>query len=111
MKLLLDANLSWRLTIKLKDHFEDCFHVDQIGLKNPATDNQIWQYAHAHGLIIVTNDIDFQNLLNFKGFPPKIILLKTGNQSNKHLEFILVKHKEEIQSFYENAEIGLLEIF
>ena len=41
MKLLLDANLSWRLTIKLKDHFDDCLHVDQIGLKNPPTDNQI----------------------------------------------------------------------
>lgn len=42
MKLLLDANLSWRLTIKLKGHFQDCFHVDKIGLNNPPTDNQIW---------------------------------------------------------------------
>lgn len=111
MKLLLDANLSWKLLGRLKNHFDDCFHVDRIGLKIPATDNLIWQYAHSNGLIIVTNDVDFLNLLDFKGFPPKIILLKTGNQSNKYLESLLIKHKEAIQSFYENDQIGLLEIF
>jgi predicted nuclease of predicted toxin-antitoxin system len=30
MKLLLDANISWRLEAKLKNHFTDCFHVDRI---------------------------------------------------------------------------------
>jgi len=28
MKLLLDANLSWRLCGDLKDHFEEVQHVD-----------------------------------------------------------------------------------
>lgn len=111
MKLLLDANISWRLCGKLKSHFEDCFHVDYIGLKIPASDNDIWKYALANELIIVTNDDDFVDLLNFKSYPPKIILLKTGNQSNQYIEAILIKHKEAIQSFYYNNDIGLLEIF
>ncbi len=38
MKLLLDANISWRLSARLKSHFEDCFHVDFIGLAIPAKD-------------------------------------------------------------------------
>lgn len=111
MKFLLDANISWRLSEKLKLHFDDCFHVDRIGLRVPASDNDIWKYALAKELIIVTNDDDYVNLLNFKGFPPKIILLKTGNQSNQFIENLLIKHKENIHSFYDNEEIGLLEIF
>ena len=110
MKLLLDANISWRLCEKLKAHFEDCSHVDHIGLKVPALDIIIWKYALANELIIVTNDDDFINLLNFKGYPPKLILLRTGNQSNLYIEMILIKHKEIIQSFSRNNEIGLLEI-
>lgn len=111
MKLLLDANISWRLCHLLKSHFENCFHVDHIGLKIPASDSDIWEYAQTNKLIIVTNDDDFVNLLNFKGYPPKIILLRTGNQSNQFIEAILIKHKENIHSFYANAYIGLLEIF
>lgn len=41
MKLLLYANLSWRLINKLKLHFVDCKHVDDMGLKIPAKDSQI----------------------------------------------------------------------
>lgn len=51
MKLLLDANISWRLCDRLKSHFEDCFHVDLTGLKIPASDNDIWKYALANELI------------------------------------------------------------
>jgi predicted nuclease of predicted toxin-antitoxin system len=32
MRILLDANLSWRMASVLKQHFDDCFHVDSIGL-------------------------------------------------------------------------------
>ena len=35
MKLLLDANISWRLVSTLKKVFEDCFHVDFIELSIP----------------------------------------------------------------------------
>ncbi len=111
MKLLLDANVSWRLVSKLKKHFTDCFHVDKIGLNIPATDNEIWEYASTNNLIIVTNDEDFQNLLNKKGFPPKILLLKTGNQSNEFIELILIKHIVSIQDLDQSDEYGILEIF
>ena len=70
-----------RLINKLKHEFEDCFHVDHVGLSIPATDTEIWNYALHHQLILVTNDIDFLNLPVTKGYPPKVVLLKTGNQS------------------------------
>ena len=111
MKLLLDANISWRLTVKLKSHFEDCFHIDHIGLNVPASDISIWNYALANELIIVTNDDDFLNFINIKGFPPKLILLRMGNQTNEYIEMILIKHKSDIQNMFESPQYGLLEIF
>ncbi len=36
MRLLLDANISWRLADKLKGYFDDCKHVDHIELAVPA---------------------------------------------------------------------------
>jgi len=38
VKLLLDANLSWRMIAVLKQHFDDCFHVDNISITVPAKD-------------------------------------------------------------------------
>jgi predicted nuclease of predicted toxin-antitoxin system len=111
MKLLLDANISRRLVAKLKAHFNDCFHVDDIGLAIPAKDAEIWNHALSNDLIIVTNDDDFLNLANIKGFPPKVVLLRTGNQSNSYIEELLIKHKEDIDALYQSADYGFLEIF
>lgn len=111
MKLLLDANISWRLTALLKNHFEDCIHIDHSSLATPASDNEIWNFASVNGLIIVTNDEDFLNLVNIKGFPPKVILLRTGNQTNSYLSDILIRHKEDIHQLCLSPEIGLLEIY
>jgi predicted nuclease of predicted toxin-antitoxin system len=76
MKLLLEANFSWRLSIKLKQHFTDCVHVDKIDLPVPAKDTEIWNCALENQYIIVTNDEDFLNLSHVKGFPPKALATK-----------------------------------
>ena len=83
MKLLLDANLSWRMAARLKDHFTDCLDVDHIGLDIPASEH----------------------------FPPKVVLLRTGNQSNSYIQQLLIKHISDIEALANSAEIGLLEIF
>ncbi len=111
MKLLLDANISWRLASKLKGHFDDCSHVDNIGLAVPAKDIDIWNYALRHCLIIVTNDEDFLNFSNLKGFPPKVVLLRTGNQSNSYVEQLLVSHRDDLQKLFESEDYGVLELF
>lgn len=110
MRLLLDANLSWRMAPVLKQHFDDCFHVDSIGLVIPAKDSEIWDYARKNELIIVTNDEDFIDFMNVKGFPPKVILLKTGNQSRLYITNLLIQRKDEILALSNSTEVGLLEI-
>jgi len=109
MKLLLDANISWRLTAILSDHFGDCVHVNKTELPKPAKDTEIWKYAAENRYTIVTQDADFLNLFETWGFPPKIILLRTGNIDRKTTENILLHNKAPIFDL-ENGNYGLLEI-
>ena len=111
IKLLLDANISWRLVHKLKSYFDDCFHVDKTSLTIPAKDIEIWEYAKVNGLILVTNDEDFSDFSVVKGFPPKVVLLRTGNQSNEFIEALLIQYKTAIVNLGSSYDYGLLELY
>lgn len=111
MFLLLDANLSWRLVPKLADWCQKVEHVETItSFSKPAKDREIWEYARLNNAIIVSNDDDFSLLSIAKGFPPKVVLLKTGNQSNYYILEILHKHIKDIETLEATTEYGLLEI-
>jgi predicted nuclease of predicted toxin-antitoxin system len=109
MKILLDANISYKLINKLTPIFGECNHVDLIGLNVPAQDIDIWKYARDNDYIIITKDGDFLNLLELNGFPPKVVLLKTGNNSSKALMELLINIKPMIEELKKN-DYGLLEI-
>ena len=109
MKILLDANISWKLVNKLKPIFGECVHVDLLGMNVPAEDIDIWNYAENNGFIIITKDNDFIDLLELNGFPPKVVLLRTGNNRSQSLLELLIKIKLMIEDLEKN-NYGLLEI-
>jgi len=110
IRLLLDANLSWRSESVLQQHFTSCLHIDSARLRRPASDKEIWEYAEKNDMVIVTNDEDFLDISVVKKFPPKIILLRTGNQNRKFIEQILIQKLPEITEFVNSEEYGVLEI-
>jgi predicted nuclease of predicted toxin-antitoxin system len=97
------------LTSVLSEHFGECIHVNKTDLPKPAKDTEIWNYAAANGYTIITQDSDFLNFFETKGFPPKIILLRVGNIDIKTAEKILLQAKPYIVDL-ENSDYGLLEI-
>lgn len=109
MKLLLDANLSWRLKKSIKDDFDNVNHILDFFPHNEK-DSVIWEFAKTNDFTIITNDLDFLNLLFAKGFPPKIVLLKIGNTSTSNISNILIKHKKEIENLVSDFQLGILEI-
>jgi predicted nuclease of predicted toxin-antitoxin system len=111
MKVLLDANLSWRLVKKLTDWFPDCLHVTRTELSHPAPDEAIWAWAKANDYLIVTNDDDYYRLADTQGFPPKVVLLRMGNQSSASALAVLISHYADIQALHESDEYGVLELF
>lgn len=60
---------------------------------------------------MITYDDDFEYLLIDKGFPPKVILLRTGNLPSKQIAEPLHKHHDQIDGFIKDEQVGLLEIF
>jgi len=111
MKLLLDANLSWRLVKRLSTDFLLVEHVTRTGLAIPASDQEIWNWARTNEYYIVTNDEDFSNLLILRGFPPKIIFIRRGNQTTEQVAALLVASRNEIESLDKSEHHGLLEIY
>lgn len=111
MRLLLDANLSWRLVRLLQSDFSEIKHIATADITEFAADTEIWDYAKQNQFSIVTNDDDFYLLSLSNGFPPKIILLRTGNQSTQYIAVMLRKHKTDIEHFLRNADYGVLEIY
>lgn len=109
MSLLLDQNLSRKLLGSLAGAFPGSTHVAACGLQS-ASDEQIWEHARQHGLAIVSKDTDFVALLALRGFPPKVVWLKSGNGPSALVERLLLAHRKDLEAFLADPGSGLLEI-
>jgi predicted nuclease of predicted toxin-antitoxin system len=112
MKLLLDQNISFRITIKIQDLFPNSKQVRDLGLEN-SKDSLLWNYAKENNYCIVTFDGDFYDLGLIKGSSPKVIWLRLGNTSTQNIEIVLRKNYDLIKTFLTDPnykEIGCLEI-
>ena len=112
MKLLLDQNISFRITNKIQDIFPVSKQVRDLGLEN-SKDSFLWNYAKENDYCIVTFDGDFYDMGIIKGSPPKVIWLRIGNTSTQIIEKVLRDNFELIKTFLTDPnykEIGCLEI-
>lgn len=98
MKILFDQNISFRITKKIIEHFPDCKHVSDCGLRN-AEDSDIWDYAGRNHYSIVTFDADFYDISLINGHPPKIIWIRTGNLTTDDLAKLMIQKKALIKKF------------
>jgi predicted nuclease of predicted toxin-antitoxin system len=110
MKLLFDQNISFRILRLLPDSFSDCRQVSSVGLHN-RDDVEIWQYAQRNGFTIVTFDADFFDLSILRGFPPKIVWLRTGNLTTSEIAELIILNYLNIISFINNSDQSCLDIF
>lgn len=110
MRFLLDENVSWRLAKLLSPDFGDVLHVNQTPLGESSEDRAVWHFALKENRCIITNDDDFHALSAYHGYPPKVILLKMGNQSTRFVARMLSSKREEVVRFLENGDYGVLEM-
>jgi len=109
MKLLLDENLSRRLVPFLLHDYPDSSQVVLLGMES-ATDKEVWQKAKEDGYVIVTRDADFQELSLVWGQPPKVIRLKTLNQSRAATLKVLLDNREVIIESLIDRDLASVEI-
>lgn len=107
MKLLFDQNLSPRLVERLADLFPGSQHVLQLGLDR-SSDEVLWIYARDQAFLIVTKDVDFNELSALRGFPPKVIWLCLGNCTTAAIESLLRGHQATIQQLSDDPDTATL---
>ena len=106
MKILIDKNLSH----KIKTVFEDSIHVSDLRLDR-SDDDVIWVKAKFSNYAILTKDKDFITRLMRDGPPPKILWLRCGNVSTNEIVETLMGLLGEIESFLNDSNNSLLEIY
>lgn len=110
MKLLLDENLSRRLLPFLQHDYPGSHHVVLLGMES-ASDRDVWQKAKDDGYVILTRDADFQELSLVWGQPPKVIRLKTLNQSRAATLKILIENRSVILESLLQRDMSSVEIY
>ncbi len=87
MTLLFDQNISFKISKKLQDIFPESKHLSDLKLEG-YSDIATWEYAKINNYSIVTFDFDYIDIATLRGFPPKIIWLRTGvpvQEKNPHV--------------------------
>ncbi len=103
-RYLIDENLPYYF--KLWDN-ERFLHVSD--LKRINTDTEIWDYAKANDLIIVSKDSDFSNKIMYKLPPPRVIHIRFGNVRIQKLHELLTNMWDNIEK--EMEEHKLVNVF
>jgi len=107
MKLVFDQNLSFKLAPILDSVFPESKHVKDFGLTGN-DDEAIWQLALNQSFVIVSKDSDFLHKSLLRGHPPKVIQLRIGNCSTRHIHELLVREEHTIKKFLNNPNEALL---
>ena len=103
LKFVVDTQLPRKLSDKLDELGADSIHVSHYLAGHLFDDIEIKEIAIGQDRIIVSKDADFHNHFVLKGSPPKILLLKVGNISNKELLRFIELHYPDIFSFFEQG--------
>jgi len=107
VKLHFDANLSPALVARLNSEYPDSTHVRDVGLR-VGSDAQIWEYAKANQLAIVSKDVDFRERSFVEGFPPKVIWLDVGNAGTTHIATLLQKEQPRVEDFGKSTDTSVI---
>lgn len=103
-KYLIDAHLPYYFSLWSG---KDYAHVLDLGEK--WTDKEIWEYARAHNLTIVSKDADFSDRALLAHPPPRVIHLKFGNMKMNEFYQTISKMWKDICQLSE--EYKLIHVF
>ena len=108
MKFLIDAQLPKSLSEFLKHKGFNSIHTLELPGKNRTKDIQIIQEAIKENRVVISKDNDFLDSFLIKSEPPKLIMVRTGNISNKELLKIFENNLDRITAML--VKSNLIEI-
>ncbi len=109
MTFWLDAHLSPRIARWLSKRFKvNAVPVRDLGMRE-TPDSEIFEKARAADVIVMTKDLDFVELVERLGPPPRVLWLTCGNTSELKLKEIFEREFEAVREMFEAGE-ALVEI-
>jgi predicted nuclease of predicted toxin-antitoxin system len=114
MKFLVDAQLPRRMKDWLTVAGCDAIHTMELPDANRTTDERIIEVADRELRVLVTKDADFVDSHLLRGRPAKLLVISTGNISNRDLEALVVPaipdivREFESRSFLELGRAGIV---
>lgn len=108
MNFLVDAQLPRQLALLLKEHGYDAVHTLDLAEGNRTTDSRINELSVSEQRVVITKDADFVNSFLILKQPYKLLLVSTGNISNKEFMGIFTNNLPQIISalaIYEYLEL------
>lgn len=90
MNFLVDAQLPPRLAGWLTAAGHDAVHTLELPDGNRTTDQQVIKEADREHRAVVTKDADFVDSHILHARPERLLLISTGNLTNRELEALLV---------------------
>ena len=104
MTIWIDAQLSPSLAVWMTANFPlMALALRDLGLRD-AADHQIFTAAQQDGVVVMTKDRDFVELLKQFGPPPQVIWLTCGNTSNAYLKQVLSAQLSSAIALLNNGE-------
>lgn len=105
MKFLIDAQLPLALAHFIRWNESECLHVCDLPLKDRTSDSEIRRICNQEGYILITKDRDFLDSYLIRGIPAKLLLISTGNISNRILLDIMKQNWQAIKELFADAEL------
>ena len=105
MKFLVDAQLPKRLAELINDLGYDAIHTLDLPDKNNTQDSEIAKFANDQDRVVISKDSDFLESFLIKSEPSKLILVKTGNITNRELLTLFKNHWHKIVSMISQSNL------
>jgi predicted nuclease of predicted toxin-antitoxin system len=104
MRFLIDAQLSRRLSLRLRALHHDALHTLDLPQGNRTPDSEIARLSVADQRVVVTKDTDFVDSLIVHGLPYKLLLISTGNLKNSAFEALFFENLDALISGFEKFQ-------
>jgi predicted nuclease of predicted toxin-antitoxin system len=108
MRFLVDAQLPRLLAICLNELGHSARHTLDLTAGNHTPDTEIASMADRHNAVVITKDADFIDSHLLSGCPSRLLLVSTGNISNRRLLGLFETQITQIASAF--AQSHLIEL-
>ena len=103
MRAIVDAQLPRRLAHELRAAGHDALHTLDLPEGNRTADAEIARIADVEGRIVIMKDADFVASHLLRDQPTRLLLVSTGNLSNRDLAALFLPHLDKVEVAFDTA--------